>query len=161
VIKVFDDIEKGKLKDIDFLDCFACWGGCANGNLTVDNVYVSLGKLQTLWTDLPEIDDETAAEARRRYPREAFAMDPPPQPRAALRVTDLRERVRRVKETERIAGELPGVNCGLCGTPGCRVLAHDVAAGTAKKTDCVFLSKRRLDELRAIHLHRERPGSES
>jgi len=156
VIRVFDDIEKGKLKDIDFLDCFACWGGCANGNLTVDNVYVSLAKLQTLWADLPETDVETAAETRRRYPREAFAMDPPPQPRAAVHVADLRERVRRVKETERIVHELPGINCGLCGTPGCRVLAHDVAAGAAKKTDCVFLSKRRLDELRTIHLRKER-----
>jgi Na+-translocating ferredoxin:NAD+ oxidoreductase RNF subunit RnfB len=161
VIRVFDDIEKGKLKDIDFLDCFACWGGCTNGNLTVDNVYVSLAKLQSLWGGLPELDAETAAEVERRYPDEDFAMDPPPQPRAAAQVADLRERVRRVKETERIAAELPGVNCGLCGTPGCKVLAHDVAAGLADKTDCVFLSKRRLDELRAIHLHKDAPDAET
>ena len=29
MIQVFDDIEKGKLRDIDFLECYACWGGCA------------------------------------------------------------------------------------------------------------------------------------
>ena len=49
MIHVFDDIESGKLKDIDFLECYACWAGCANGNLTVDNVYVCQAKLQTLW----------------------------------------------------------------------------------------------------------------
>jgi hypothetical protein len=157
-IRVFDDIEKGKLKDIDFIDAFACWGGCANGNLTVDNVYVSLAKLQNLWAGLPETDAETTAEVARRYLLEDFAMDPPPQPRAAAQVADLRERVRRVKETERIAGELPGLDCGLCGTPGCKVLARDVAAGAAAKTDCVFLSKRRLDELRGIHLRKAKPS---
>ncbi len=157
VIRVFDDIEKGKLKDIEFVDCFACWGGCTNGNLTVDNMYVSLAKLQTLWSGLPDLDPETAAEVERRYPSEDFTMDPPPQPRAAAQGAARRERVRRGKEAARLAGALPGLNCGPCGPPGCKVLAHDVAAGAAQKTDCVFLSKRRLDELRGIHLRKGRP----
>ena len=61
---------------------------------------------------------------------------------------DLRERVRRHKEAESIAASLPGYDCGLCGAPSCAVLAHDVAAGDADKTDCVFVSQRRLDGLR-------------
>ena len=46
---------------------------------------------------------------------------------------------------------LPGLDCGLCGAPSCRVLAHDVTTGHATKGDCVFLSKRRIDELRRIY----------
>ena len=152
VIRVFDDIENGKLKDIDFLECNACWSGCANGNLTVDNVYVSLAKVQSLVRDLPDTDPQTEAEVARRYPGEDYSLDRVFEPRAAVIVGDLRERVRRMKEAERIAGALPGLDCGLCGAPACRVLAQDVAAGAAATSDCVFLSKHRLEELRRIHL---------
>jgi iron only hydrogenase large subunit-like protein len=153
VIDVFDDIEKGKLKAVDFLECCACWGGCANGNLTVDNAYVSQAKLQTMVSRLPELDPETAAEMERRYP-EDFTLERPFAPRAVVHVGDLRERVRRVKEAERIAAALPGLDCGLCGTPACGQLAHDVAAGEAATEDCVFLSKNRIEELRRIHLRK-------
>jgi len=54
IIQVFDDIEKGKLRNIDFLECYACWGGCVNGNLTVDNFYVTRSKLQRLVAELPD-----------------------------------------------------------------------------------------------------------
>ncbi len=155
VIRVFDDIEKGKLKDIDFLECHACWGGCANGNLTVDNVYVSQAKMQSLVRELPETDPETEAEVWRRYAQEDFSTERPFEARAAARVGDLRERVRRVKEAERIAGTLPGLDCGLCGAPNCRVLAHDVAAGEGARSDCVFLSRKHLEELRRRHLRPE------
>ena len=151
VIRVFDDIEKGKLKDIDFLECNACWGGCSNGNLTVDNVYVSQAKLQSLMRDLPDADPQTEAEVARRYPHEDYFTERAPEPRTRVVVGDLRERVRRVKEAERIAGALPGLDCGLCGAPSCAVLAHDAAAGEAEMSDCVFISRRRLEELRRLH----------
>ena len=153
VIRVFDDIEKGKLKDIDFLECNACWSGCSNGNLTVDNVYVSLAKLQHLMRDLPETDPETEAEVARRYPQEEFSTERAFEPRERVVVGDLRERVRRLKEAERIAASLPGLDCGLCGAPSCAILARDAAAGEAKTTDCVFVSRRRLEELRRRHHH--------
>jgi len=151
VIRVFDDIEKGKLKNIDFLECSACWAGCGNGNLTVDNVYVSQAKLQGLAKDLPHTDPETEAEVARRYPTEVFALERAPEPRATVVVGDLRERVRRMREAESIASVLPGLDCGLCGAPSCKVMARDVADGEASREDCVFLSKRRIDELRRLY----------
>ena len=148
VIQVFDDIEKGKLKDVDFIECNACWSGCANGNLTVDNVYVCQAKLQHLARDLPHTDSQTLAEVARRYPQEDFALARAPEPRAAVVVGYLRERVRRMNEAEKIASVMPGFDCGLCGAPSCKVLAQDVVAGRAPREDCVFLSKQRLDEVR-------------
>ena len=74
-----------------------------------------------------------------------------PEPRTTVVVGDLRERVRRMKEAEQIESLLPGLDCGLCGAPSCRVLAHDVTDRPAAKGDCVFLSKRRIDELRRIY----------
>jgi Fe-S-cluster-containing hydrogenase component 2 len=152
VIDVLDDVERGRLKGIDFLECYACWGGCANGNLTVDNVYVTLAKLQTISKFLPLTDPATEREVERRLETENYGLERPFKPRPIERGGDLRERVRRVQEVERVTGVLPGLNCGLCGTPSCSVLARDVAADDAAVTDCVFLSRSRLEELRRLHL---------
>jgi hypothetical protein len=151
VTRVFDDVERGKLKDIDFIECYACWAGCGNGNLTVDNVYVCQAKLQTLMAGLPASDPVTDAEVARRYPHVDFLLEHPFAPRVRANAGDLRERVRRVKEAETVLHSLPGYDCGLCGAPTCVTLAHDVAAGEAAPTDCVLLSRQRLQELRRIH----------
>jgi Fe-S-cluster-containing hydrogenase component 2 len=158
IIQVFDDIEKGKLRDIDFLEANACWGGCCNGNLTVDNVYVSQAKLQMLMAGLPDTDPETEAEVARRYPEGDFGIQRPFLPRERVVVGDLRERVRRLKEAGEIAAVLPGYDCGLCGAPSCATLAHDVAAGEAARGDCVFLGRDRLDQLRGESHGRRRGG---
>jgi ferredoxin len=148
VIQVFDDVERGKLKDIDFLECYACWAGCGNGNLTVDNVYVGQAKLQTMMAELPTSDPETEAEIERRYPLEDFSLEFPFAPRVHAGAGSLRDRVRRVNEAETVLKALPGYDCGLCGAPACGVLARDVAAGEAVASDCVLLSPKRLAELR-------------
>ena len=153
VTRVFDDVERGKLKDIDFIECYACWAGCGNGNLTVDNVYVCQAKLQTLMAGLPDSDPATDAEVERRYPQADFSLERPFAPRVRANGGDIRERVRRVKEAEAVLHALPGYDCGLCGAPTCATLAHDVAAGEAAATDCVLLSRQRLQELRRSHPH--------
>jgi len=158
IIQVFDDIEKGKLRDIDFLEANACWGGCCNGNLTVDNVYVSQAKLQMLMSGLPDTDPVTEAEVGRRYPGGDFSIERPFLPRERVVVGDLRERVLRLKKAEEISAALPGYDCGLCGAPSCATLAHDVAAGEAARSDCVFLSRDRLDRLRREAVARRRGG---
>ena len=119
----------------------------------MDNVYVSQAKLQSLMNDLPDTDPETEAEVARRYPIEDFAIERAFQPRERVVVGDLRERVRRVKEAQRIEATLPGLDCGLCGAPTCATLARDVAMGDAKHSDCVLLSNRRLEDLRRLHRH--------
>jgi len=152
VIQVFDDVEKGKLRNIEFLECYACWGGCLSGNLTVDNLYVSLTKLHKLISDLSETDSATEAEIARRYPAEDYALERPIRPRPLAGIPgDLRERVRKVNEAEAILATLPGLDCGLCGAPNCRCLARDVSTGDASRADCVFLSTERLEELKRFY----------
>jgi hypothetical protein len=148
VIRVFDDVERGKLKDIDFLECYACWAGCGNGNLTVDNVYVGQAKLQTLIAELPPADHETEAEIERRYQHEDFSLEFPFAPRQHADAGSLRERVSRVKQAEETLKLLPGYDCGLCGCPSCFALARDAAAGEAAATDCAVLSGQRMRGLR-------------
>jgi iron only hydrogenase large subunit-like protein len=153
VIHVFDDIEKGKLRNIEFLECYACFGGCVNGNLTVDDFYVTRSKLQRLMAELPEKDPWVESEVERRYTKENFYakadITPPVMKRG---MGGLKERVARVKQAEEVLATLPGLDCGLCGAPDCRTLAIDIASGESQKTDCIFHSKDRLEKLRTIHL---------
>lgn len=155
VIQVFDDIEKGKLRELDFLECYACWGGCVNGNLTVDNPYVARSKLLGLIAELPDRDPWVDAEIERRQPINDFYAKAPIRPRPMKReVGDLKERIARMKEAEEILSTLPGLNCGLCGAPSCKTLANDIVSGVGKKMDCVFFSRDRLEKLRDIYLRK-------
>jgi Na+-translocating ferredoxin:NAD+ oxidoreductase RNF subunit RnfB len=158
VIKVFDDIEKGKLKNIDFLECHACLGGCVGGNLTVENLYVARSKDLHLKADMPKPTPAFEAEVARRYASEDFSMRSSIRPRSFSRdVLDLRERVIRKKKSEEIQKALPLLNCGLCGAPSCEDHAEDVAYSRAEISDCVFLSKSRIDQLRRFYKKGSRP----
>lgn len=153
VIQVFDDIEKGKLRNIEYLECYACWGGCISGNLTVDNVYVTRSKMHRLMEELPDSDPKVEAEVEKRFPNEDFSLKAPIRPRIAEKnAGGLKERVKRIKTEEAVLEALPGLNCGLCGAPTCKAFAKDVAGGDAKQSDCVFLSEERVKELRKIYL---------
>jgi Na+-translocating ferredoxin:NAD+ oxidoreductase RNF subunit RnfB len=158
VIKVFDDIEKERLTNIEFLECHACRGGCVGGNLTVENLYVARSKDLHLKANMPKPTPEFESEVARRYAAEDFTIRSSIRPRSFARdVGDLRERVMRRKKAEDILKALPLLNCGLCGAPSCKEHAEDVAWGRAEISDCVFLSKSRIDRLRRIYKKGPRP----
>jgi iron only hydrogenase large subunit-like protein len=158
IIKVFDDIEKGKLRNIEFLECQACPGGCVGGNLTVENPYVARSKDLHLKANMPNPTPEFKKEVARRYATEDLTMRSSIKPRSFARdVGDLRERVMRKKRADELQKALPLLNCGLCGAPSCKDHAEDVASGRAQISDCVFLSKRRIDQLRRVYKKGPRP----
>ena len=152
-IQVFNDIEKGKLRNVDFIEAYSCWNGCAGGNLTVANVYVAGTTLRFLARNLPEMDPLTEAEVERRFLTEDFSLKAPIRPRPVRGTADnLKERVHTRQLAEDALATLPGLDCGLCGAPTCKELARDVSMGDANKDDCVFLSKSRLQDLRRVYL---------
>ena len=158
VIKVFDDIEKGKIRNIEFLECHACQGGCIGGNLTVENIYIARSKNLHLIAAAPTPDPEFGREVERRFASEDFRLRAPIRPRAIEGPSvDLRERVIRKKRAGELLKSLPLFNCGLCGAPTCKNHAEDVAAQRAEILDCVFLSPDRIDVLREFYRRQARP----
>ncbi|MBM3287016.1 MAG: 4Fe-4S dicluster domain-containing protein [Candidatus Eisenbacteria bacterium] len=141
ITQVFDDIEKGRLRNVEFVEAHSCWSGCAGGNLTVANVYVTLSKMQSLLDRLPDMDRETLAEVERRYSTEDFGLGRPILPRPARGHSgNLSERVRAVREAEALLTKLPGLDCGLCGAPTCKEMAKDVSIGDALLSECIYHS---------------------
>lgn len=153
IIKVFNDVEKGRLRNVEFLECHACQGGCIGGNLTVENLYVARAKNLHLIANRSKPTPEFEQEVARRYATEDFSLRGSLKPRPVEgHVFDLRERVIRKKKAEELLKALPNLNCGLCGAPSCRNHAEDAAAGRAELRDCIFLSPDRIDQLRKIYL---------
>ena len=145
IIQVFDDIERGKLRNVEFIEAYNCWSGCMGGNLTMANVYVTLSMCHSMISKLPEMDPETEAEVERRFPGEDFSLERPIRPRQVSDpMGNLKERVRILQEAEATLNTLPGLDCGLCGAPTCKELARDISMGEASRTDCLFYSKERL-----------------
>jgi Na+-translocating ferredoxin:NAD+ oxidoreductase RNF subunit RnfB len=148
IMKVFNDIEKGRIRNIEFLDCHACQGGCLGGNLTVENLYEARSKNLHLMASMPKPGPEFEKEVDRRYAMEDFSLRGSLKPRQTEgEALDLRERVMRRKRAEEVLRTLPLLNCGLCGAPKCKNHAEDVAASRADLLDCVFMSPDRIKTL--------------
>ena len=152
IMKVFDDIEKGRICNVEFLECHACPGGCIGGNLTVQNLYVARSTKLYLHANMPKPGPEFEEEVARRYATEDFSLKGSVRPRLTeVEAIDLRERVMRRKKSEKMIVALPLLNCGLCGAPTCRNHADDVAASRADLQECVFLSPDRIIQLKKIY----------
>lgn len=151
IIRIFEDIEKGKLRTIEFLECYSCIGGCIGGAFTVDNRFVARAKIFRMLEGIDRTDD-IKAEAEKRYIKGEHLIQQPINPRPIKsRDVSFKEKIRRVKVQERYSDLLPGVDCGLCGAPTCEVFAADVANGYAKPEECVFLDRERLEKLKEVY----------
>lgn len=160
ITKVFDDVEKGKIRNVEFLECHACQGACIGGNLTVENLYVARSKNLRQVSSRSEPSPEFLQEVDRRFAEEDFSLRAPLKPRNTEgKDVDLRERVERKKRAAELLKALPMLNCGLCGAPTCRSHAEDAALGRDEIMECVFLSQDRIHVLRDIYKKRRpEPG---
>lgn len=153
VIRIFDDIEKGKLERIEFLECSACAGGCVGGSLTVDDTFVSSSKIHKLIEVMEKAKTQAfMLEARRIYRKGDYFIRQPVRPRSLeTEPLGFEERVERMKVRDRLVEFLPGLDCGLCGAPSCAAFAEDVSVGDAKPSDCILMSEDRVRRLRKAY----------
>jgi len=140
IIRVFDDIERGKLNNIDFIEAYSCLQGCVGGSLTVENVYVSYNKILKLIETLeyekikacPDIRD-----VRRRYREGYFLSEDKYEPRPIKPLdVNLSRAIALRKEKDALYEILPQIDCGACGAPTCLAFAEDVVRGESVLEDC-------------------------
>ena len=133
VIKVLEDLEDDKFTDLDFVELNACSGGCVGGVLTVENPYVAKARLKKLRKYLPVAMNH----AESLIPE--IQWDKELEYASVLSLDDYYQAaLHKMNELERIAVDLPGLDCGSCGAPSCRALAEDVVRGLAKESDCIM-----------------------
>lgn len=147
VIRVLEEMENDKLKDLDYFEGLACTGGCVGGPLTFENGFIAKSKLMEIgknlkWSSLDKqkieqylSQGDTVAE-KPITPIEILKLD-----------DDFVKAMHMMEEIEQITERLPGLDCGSCGSPSCRSLAEDIVRGHADEMDCIFLLKEKVRHL--------------
>ena len=135
VIEVLDKIENGNIPPIDFVELNACTGGCVGGVLTIENAFISRNRLQTLRRYLPVSVSSYTGEY---IPENRFFNGMPSYKPLSRLSNSLGESMRLMARIQAIRADLPGIDCGACGSPTCRAFAEDIVMGNAEINDCVI-----------------------
>lgn len=142
VINVFEEIERGGLRDIDYIEAQACTGGCIGGPLVPQNQFVSRVRMENLVKKLSQ-NDYHCPEIDCNY--DFCELPGPILPRPALKLSnDIDQAISMLEQVEKITSDLPGLDCGSCGSPNCRALAEDIVRGYAETSYCVFKLREKL-----------------
>jgi len=151
IIATFDDIERGKLQNIDLVVPYTCLQGCVGGSLTVENRYISYNKILQLLETLEQENIEACRDKRdirERYRQKHFHMRQKYEPRPIRALDeDLGKAIEKQKNKDEIYNSLPKIDCGICGAPTCLAFAKDVVKGDAQLSDCIFNVPSRFKEL--------------
>ncbi len=144
-IKILEEVERGNLDSIDFIELNACQGGCVGGSLTAENPFIAKSRLMRLRKYSPIACNHLPTKI---FPKELYC-DVPIDPsddvmKLADNVSEAMERMGRMKE---LLKTLPGLDCGTCGAPSCRALAEDIVRGFGHLDDCVFRLRENLHEI--------------
>ena len=147
VRKIFDDIEKGKLRNIKYLECHSCTGGCVGGTLTVENLYVARNTALYLIDNLPSADPEKIKEYIKTFKRGDYSLNNSVLPRDISEKLNIIEAIEQKKKKDEILKQLPNLECGLCGAPNCECFVDDVVHGRVDIDECIFFTKKENKDL--------------
>ena len=144
-MKILEEVERGTLDAVDFIELNACQGGCVGGSLTSENPFIAKSRLMKLRKYSPISCNHLG---NRVLPQELLCTSPV-EPcddvmKLADNVTEAMARMNRMKELLKV---FPGLDCGTCGAPSCRALAEDIVKGYTTEHDCVFRAREELQEI--------------
>ncbi|MGB3963640.1 MAG: [Fe-Fe] hydrogenase large subunit C-terminal domain-containing protein [Tepidanaerobacteraceae bacterium] len=149
-IEVLEEVEMNKLSDVDYIECQACVGGCIGGALTVENHYIARVKLRRLSEKMGYQSKLDEASVIEQFNQGYYHMEGEIQAKSAFKLDDnLAEAIRKMELLEKTVKDLPGLDCGSCGSPNCRALAEDIVKGLANETDCIFKLRDKVKHLAA------------
>ncbi|MCK4271952.1 4Fe-4S binding protein [bacterium] len=147
VMKILDDVENSRLRNIDFVEAMSCMLGCLGGSFNVENPYVARAnsiKQREKYQKHIEINDE---DVDRKLKKGYYVLENPVLPRPTTFFdTDLETSIKRMKEKERVYQKLRQTDCGCCGSPTCLAFAEDFVRGEVELTDCIFLAQKGGEE---------------
>lgn len=138
-MRIFDDIEKGRLRNIDFVEATACMLSCLAGPYNVENPYVARANSIKQMERYGKRIEINAKDIKRKLEKGYYFLENPILPRPTTFFdTDLETSIKRMGEREEVYQTLRQIDCGACGSPNCMAFAEDVVRGEAQITDCVF-----------------------
>lgn len=144
VIRVLEELEDERIRNVDFVELNACTGGCVGGVLTVENPYVAQARIHTLRKYLPVsqnhlkdgVPGKMMWDKPLEYDENVLSLD-----------KDINKAMEMMEEIEKIEASLPGLDCGSCGAPSCHAMAEDIVKGSAKETECIFKLREQIQQV--------------
>ena len=141
-IQVLEEIEDNRLRGLDFFEGAACAGGCVGGPLNFENNFVAKASIKRLASRDPDPDLNVSSGMMTKY---NLYDSEPIRPNSVMKLDDdLIEAMRKMDAIEKLYAELPGFDCGSCGSPTCRTFAEDVVQGNATRLDCIHKMREQL-----------------
>jgi iron only hydrogenase large subunit-like protein len=140
VIKVLEEIEMDKLDGLEFFEGMACIGGCVGGPLTIENPYIAKNRMKSLSKGLSSsnISEEEIKAQIEMYKDGLIRLTEKIEPRAIMRLDDdISKSMRKMEMIKEMLKYLPGIDCGVCGSPTCRAFAEDIVKGENQKAICI------------------------
>ncbi|WP_353894281.1 [Fe-Fe] hydrogenase large subunit C-terminal domain-containing protein [Proteinivorax hydrogeniformans] len=135
VTKVLSEIEIGKLTNVDYIECWACVGGCVGGPLVVENPFIATVKIRKKAEKLNKQQKINLSCVDQSI----FDWDDGIKPRQVMSLdNNMTVAISKGKKLQEVLEKLPGYDCGACGAPTCSAHAEDYIQGTIKDTRCVF-----------------------
>ncbi len=136
-VRVLEEIDNGSLDDVDFIELNACTVGCVGGCMTVVNPFIAHARMRTLRRFLP-ISRHTAEEDVQTtdIPEEYMVQKGLEYSPVSALTNDRSLAISLMSDIEKLRKELPGLDCGSCGSPTCAAFAADVVRGLSKRENC-------------------------
>jgi len=130
-------LEESDNPGIDFLELRACDESCAGGILICRNRFLTVERLNER-AALKEKEGNGNSPLKDEYDDEHYRLDDI-KPRSMVKLDDnISEAIKKMDKVEQLLAILPGIDCGACGAPSCRVLAEDSVQGKGEINSCIF-----------------------
>ena len=141
-----EQIEDSRFDRLDYVELLACSNGCLGGPLAVENGYVAKSRLNAILRHTPHKMVQKTEIFENAHER--FRMTEEIEPNDAQQLTGtMLERLVKTARIDEIVRELPGLDCGSCGSPTCHALAMDIVGGYATEMNCIFKLNERISAL--------------
>ena len=136
VIPVLDQVETGNIPPLEFIELNACSGGCVGGVLTIQNPFIAKARLLSIRRYLPVSQNQLTSEELSYIP-ESYLFDELPEYSPISKLgNSIAESMRMMADIQKIKNELPGIDCGACGSPTCKAFAEDLVKKLACPDGC-------------------------
>jgi Na+-translocating ferredoxin:NAD+ oxidoreductase RNF subunit RnfB len=159
-VRIFEEIENGKLRDIQYIEVHSCPTACVGGSLTAENAYIARGHVLRMIQRYGGKPCQDREKIRTLYQKNFFSLPGkiPPVPVQPLD-TDVSKALQKLHDKQTLYERLPKIDCGACGSPTCTTFAEDVVKGEAQPDDCVFLAMKQFETLSADLLEKVKAHS--
>ncbi|MFH1035556.1 MAG: [Fe-Fe] hydrogenase large subunit C-terminal domain-containing protein [Pseudomonadota bacterium] len=143
VVHILEMLEAGRLRDLRFLEAHICPDGCLGGPLVVENHFRARSVTLRQMRRYGAMSRVNRAKIKGMMDEHLFDWERPalPRPQPVLH-HDTGQAIMKMKAIQALTTLLPGIECGVCGSPDCQTFAGDVIMGRAEEALCPFMDKR-------------------